>query len=70
MICPRCDQGSVLEVLIRELQVETFLCDECDAVWFDHIDVENMPFVDFGTYMINKGLNSTWNEIVIVNDNK
>ena len=68
MICPRCNQGSILKVLIKELQVETFLCDECDTMWFKRIDIGNVPYIDFGIYMISKGLNSTWNEIIIVND--
>ncbi len=66
MICPRCRQGDILKVLVKELQVETFLCDECDAMWFNRIDIENMSFVDFETYMVSKGLDSTWNEIIIV----
>ncbi len=66
MMCPRCKQGNILKVLIKELRVETFLCDECDAMWFNRINIGKMPFVDFETYMISKGLKSAWNEIIVV----
>lgn len=67
MICPRCNQGEIFKVLINKLQAETFLCDECDAMWFKAIDIGNVPFVDFGTYMISEGLSPTWDEMIVVN---
>lgn len=54
MICSRCEQGEILEISINELNVKSFLCDECEAMWFNFEDIGKVPFVDFGTYMISK----------------
>ena len=56
MICSRCEQGEILEISINELNVKSFLCDECEAMWFNFEDIGKVPFVDFGTYMISKNL--------------
>ena len=47
MICPRCNQGEIYRILIKRLQAETFLCDDCEAMWFNRIEIGNVPFVDF-----------------------
>ena len=68
MIFPRCNQGEIYKILIKGLQAETFLCDDCEAMWFNRIEIGNVPFVDFGTYMISKGLTPTWSAIIVINN--
>ncbi|WP_414489983.1 zf-TFIIB domain-containing protein, partial [Stenotrophomonas maltophilia] len=38
VICPRCEQGEILEARVKESAVQIFVCDECDAVWFSLSD--------------------------------
>jgi hypothetical protein len=69
LICPRCDgQGSVLKAQIKKTREMIFICDECDAMWLSLEAVGSQPWVDFGTYMEEKALSPTWEEIEILGE--
>jgi hypothetical protein len=69
IVCPRCDgQGTVLKATITKLNRTIFLCDECDATWFDQHLISNTDFIDFTTYMEAAGLPAVYSEIEIVSD--
>ena len=42
-----------------------FLCNECDALWFDESTIDRLTFVDFGTYMMEHGGKGLWSELVL-----
>jgi hypothetical protein len=63
MWCPRCIQGYIREVRINALNVDGFLCEECDALWFRRDDVGPTGFVDFTTFMEGRGLKGLWSEV-------
>ena len=56
--CPRCDyQGVIYRVRFRADNITGYLCDECDALWFDKDNIGDMTkFNDLTTYMKNNGL--------------
>ena len=50
MECPRCDQqGDVMLVVIRKTGERVLLCDECDALWTEGMEVSKSNFQDFAT---------------------
>lgn len=65
MICPRCGQGRVLAVKLIALDRTAFLCDECEALWFEKPVVGTAGFVDFGTYMKSHDRPGLWSEVEI-----
>lgn len=66
MLCPRCEQGDVIEVRVKANGIHLFVCQECEASWFlfEKIGVE--PFIDYGTYMEGLGLPPLWSELEVV----
>jgi hypothetical protein len=68
MIYPRCGQGSVLTVRILALDQAGYLCDECDALWFDASTIGAGGFVDYGTWMEAHGRPGLWSEIELLAD--
>ncbi|WP_457443531.1 zf-TFIIB domain-containing protein [Roseateles sp. P5_E4] len=65
MLCPRCQQGSVVEARVRKTGVVLHLCEECEATWFSPEEVDKASFVDFETYMKGEGLHPLWNELTL-----
>jgi transposase-like protein len=63
MICPRCEQGDIYEAKIKGGKIIIYICEECEATWFDFTDIENKKWVDYGTYMEGKGLPPLWSEL-------
>lgn len=61
--CPRCEQGIILKKVIKKINQQIYICDECDAVWFHEREVGIEPFVDFGTYMLEISLQPLWSEL-------
>lgn len=69
MICPRCDgQGSVLNVEIIKTHEIAFVCDECEATWFDIDSIGPDSWVDFGTEMERRNLRPVWEELTVLGD--
>lgn len=65
MLCPRCEQGDVVAAQIRRTGAALFVCKECEATWFAVDDIGQAPFVDFGTYMEELGLQPLWDELIV-----
>jgi len=63
--CPRCDQGWVCSALIIPLKKNIYICDECDAIWFEENKIENTNFEDFTTYMETHKLPGTWDQLQV-----
>lgn len=61
-ICPRCEQGFILEKVLKFNKQRIFICDECDAIWFDSNSISATTFVDFGTYMDSFSRTDQWIE--------
>ena len=69
MTCPRCDgQGSVLKVEILETKETLFVCDECEATWFEADNITATNWVDFGTVLEQRGLKPEWSEVRIIGE--
>ena len=67
MKCPRCDQqGDVILVVIRKTGERVLLCDECDALWTEDMEVSKSNFQDFATYVNKYGLNGSWADLEVV----
>lgn len=65
MICPRCKQGDVIEARVRSTDALLFVCEECEATWFNRDAIGQGAFVDFGTYMEGVGLLPLWDELIL-----
>ncbi|WCN37016.1 3'-5' exonuclease [Aneurinibacillus uraniidurans] len=57
VVCPRCDgNGLIYKAKIRELDINVFLCDECEAMWQEHSIITLNSFQDFSTFLDGNGL--------------
>ncbi|MBL7684574.1 MAG: 3'-5' exonuclease [Deltaproteobacteria bacterium] len=54
--CPRCNQGWVSHIYIRDLKVEGWLCDECDAFWFTKELIKMETFIGLSTFLDSHGI--------------
>jgi len=66
MWCPRCNQGYVRKVRIRETGEVVHICEECDALWSAGKEVSASNFVDFSQYVQPLGLKGVWREVEVV----
>ena len=53
--CPRCGQDWLRHVRLVHLSLDAIFCPECDALWPTAADVRRTTFVDYGTFMIERG---------------
>ena len=61
MICPYCEQGRVLNVKVRKNGKEIYICEECDTVWEETVDL--LSGIDFEMFMKEQGCAGNWNEL-------
>jgi hypothetical protein len=68
MICPSCEQGELLHVRIIPLDLEGFICDECEGFWegSDIDDIDIRKGTAFQTRMEEKQLFATWDQLEIL----
>jgi hypothetical protein len=65
--CPRCDaQGEVVAAEVKATGQTIFVCNECEATWLSAESVGACPFVDYGTFMSEQGLEPLWSEITLL----
>ena len=48
MKCPRCDGGTLKEILIEEVPIDT--CDKCAGVWLDSGELEKLTQTDIARW--------------------
>jgi len=63
MLCPRCEQGDVIEARIKKTCQLIYVCQECEATWFEKEKIGIEQFVDFGTYMEEHAMRPVWEEL-------
>lgn len=69
-ICPRCDGQGLLELIRINLTGElVILCDECDALWTENMEVSVATFHDFGTYIAPLGIKGLWSDVTVLESN-
>lgn len=39
MICPKCEEGTIVKIRFKTNGRFAFLCDFCDALWFEGEDI-------------------------------
>ncbi|MBQ4284159.1 MAG: hypothetical protein IJB96_09560 [Lachnospira sp.] len=61
MICPYCEQGEVVNARIRKNGKEIFVCQECDTVWYQVVNLTTG--IGFDLAMSNEGCNNSWDEL-------
>jgi transposase-like protein len=62
MLCPRCEQGDVVEAQTKKTAQVIFVCQECEATWFEKEKIAVEKFVDFGTYTEEHKMRPLWKE--------
>lgn len=65
MICPYCEQGEVLAAKLIKKNKKIFVCDECDTVWLEKIDMQ--AGIRFDIFMESEGCRVSWDELEILN---
>lgn len=55
----------MLDVELLFLHQDAFLCEECDALWFERSAIGPTTFVDFGTFMQRHGREGLWSEVAV-----
>ncbi|OUM71918.1 hypothetical protein AUC60_20665 [Pseudomonas caspiana] len=68
MLCPRCEQGDIVNAEIIADNTCLFVCQECEASWFLYEDIGIRDFFDYGTYMESLGLKPLWSELKIISE--
>jgi uncharacterized protein (DUF983 family) len=48
MKCPRCDGGTLKEIFIEEVPIDT--CDKCAGVWLDSGEMEKLTKTDIARW--------------------
>ena len=48
MKCPRCDSGTLKEIFIEEVPIDT--CDKCAGVWLDSGELEKLTKTDIARW--------------------
>lgn len=61
--CPRCDQGWVVNAVVRHDSTPIWICEECDATWLAAEAIGNKVWTDFSEYMKGKALPGTWDQL-------
>lgn len=51
MLCPRCEQGVIVEAIIKKTNNHIYVCQECEASWQTIESIGIIKFIDFGTFM-------------------
>ena len=49
VVCPRCDGNGLI------YKANTYICDECDALWIDRKNINAISFKDLATFLEEKG---------------
>jgi uncharacterized protein (DUF983 family) len=66
MTCPFCEEGRVYRVRLAALDRIAFLCEECDALWFEKSQIARDTYVVFEVYMEAHGRPGRWSEVEIL----
>jgi hypothetical protein len=69
ILCPLCNPGGggeVLRVRILKLNMELWLCDECDALWLDEADIGTDRADAYWHFMEKHGLPPLWSELEVL----
>ena len=53
---------------VKKLSKKAFLCDECEALWFEKDNINKLTFVDYGSYMMTVNLLPIFDEIDILSE--
>ena len=63
MYCPYCEYSVVLRAHLRINNESIFICEECDTVWISKVDDRSGS--SFETFMKEKGIEPSWENIII-----
>lgn len=66
--CPRCDQGRLFNVRVRNAPDCLIVCEECEACWNRGDPIAPGNWFDFGTLLREKGLRPIWDEVEILGE--
>ena len=58
--CEVCDQGFIRHYRINPLNIEAYICEECDALWLKKDEIRHDNYTAFSTFLDqhNLSLNS------------
>ena len=62
-VCPRCEQGAILAMIVKSTRDSILVCNECEATWLGDERPSSKGFRDFGAHMKALGLKPLWEEL-------
>lgn len=67
MICPYCQQGTIMKAIVNKTKEKIMICDECDTVWENADAISDLNGVSFDTYMNCRKIQPLWQNIFVGN---
>jgi ribosomal protein L37AE/L43A len=61
--CPFCEQGIVCRAKVGKLDCFIYICDECDTIWRDGVELVEGNGQSFDGFMKANGLEPLWSEL-------
>jgi transcription elongation factor Elf1 len=62
IVCPFCEGGTISKAKITKLEIQVYICEECDSMW-ETLDISKDNCYDFSDYMEQNGLKGLWSEL-------
>ncbi len=66
MICPYCEQGSILKARVKKNNKIIYICDECDTVWESIEEISDRSGKSINMFMQEIGCEPYWDELELM----
>lgn len=63
LICPRCEEGTVLHMRVIHTREVFQVCDECEAIWLDGQAVAVPHFDELPRFLRRRGRAPLWSSL-------
>ncbi len=63
MICPYCQQGEILNAVVKQTNEKIKICDECYALWLENEPISNSSGSNIDDFMKKRGLKPIKGEV-------
>lgn len=57
-MCPYCNQGQIMEVIVKKTKEIIYICEECDMVWITNESVLESTGIRYELYAKAKGFSN------------
>jgi len=64
--CPVCGEGPIVSARIKRLNMDIFICEECEAFWLGANEIGVVKSNHFPGFSKENGLSGLWSELEIL----